>query len=191
MRGETRLRKLRALLKPLAVALLLAASLVACEVEVGNFGASIGDDPDYSITMYQGQDSIGGDSVTLRDVQDRGPLVLYYFDGDCELCLAGLRALQNFYVENYAENPNRPTVLAVYVGRLTGKGDDEDARRMLSAAGATFPAGFTNDDFVIDEYELELFPVTSFYKDGDNYRATVSGALFEETLRENVKSILD
>ena len=171
----------------LFIAALLAASLAACDVEVGNFGASIGDAPSYSVTMYQGQDAIGGETVTLEQVQDKGPLILHYFDAECEPCLSGLRVLQNFY----AENPGEPTVLAVYVGRLTGKGGDEDAKRLLDEAGATFPAGFTDDGFVIEEHELELFPATSFYQKNRHYRARVSGSLFREDLQENVAEILN
>ena len=171
----------------LVAVLLLAASLAACEVEVGNFGVSIGDAPSYSIAMYQGQDAIGGETVTLEQVQDKGPLVLYYFDAGCEACLDGMRVLQNFY----AENPDEPTVLAVYVGRLTGKGSDDEAKRLLADAGATFPAGFTDDSFVLEEYELELFPSTSFYKNNRHYRSRVSGALFQDDLQENVAEILD
>ena len=73
------------MLKKLAglfIAAALSALLLACEVEVGNFGVSIGDAPSYSIAMYQGQDSIGGETVTLEQVQDKGPLVLYYFDAE-------------------------------------------------------------------------------------------------------------
>ena len=172
----------------LMVALASAALVAACDVEVGNFGASIGGDaPDYTITLYQGQDSIGGETVTLREVQDQGPLVVYYFDAECEECLYGMRVLQNFY----AENQDGPTVLAVYVGRLTGKGGDEHARQLLSEAGATFPAGFTDDGFVIEEYELDLMPTTTFYKKNQHYRSRVSGGLLESDIRENVQEILD
>ena len=100
-------------------ALLLVVSMVACEVEIGGCGVSVGDRPNFSITMYQGQDAVGGATVTLEQVQDLGPLVVYYFDAQCEGCVDGLRVLQNFY----AENQDRPTVLAVYVGHLTGAGD--------------------------------------------------------------------
>ena len=172
------------MLKKLAglfIAALLAASLAACDIEVGNFGVSIGDAPSYSIAMYQGQDAIGGDTVTLEQVQDKGPLILYYFDAECEACLYGMRLLQNFY----AENPDEPTLLAVYVGRLTGKGNDDDAKRLLTEAGATFPAGFTNDSFVLEEHELDLFPATTFYKSNRHYRSRVSGGLEEsDTLRK-------
>lgn len=171
----------------LMVVLASAALATACDVEVGNLGVSIGDAPSYSIEMYQGQDTIGGETVTLEQVQDKGPLILYYFDAECEACLDGMRVLQNFY----AENPDGPTVLAVYVGRLTGKGNDEDARDMIDEADATFPAGFTDDSFVLEEYELELFPATSFYKKNRHYRSRVSGGLFRDDLQENVPEILD
>ena len=105
----------------LVIALLLSVSLAACEVEVGNFGVSIGDAPSYAITMYQGQDAIGGETVTLEQVQDKGPLVLYYFDAQCEPCLDGMRVLQN----HYAENPDEPTVL----GRVRRPLDRQGQRR--------------------------------------------------------------
>lgn len=168
------------------IALLLAVSMVACEVEVGGCGVSVGDRPTYSITMYQGQDAVGGATVTLEQVQDLGPLIVYSFDAQCERCLDGLRVLQNFY----AENQDRPTVLAVYVGHLTGSGDGEDAKRLLAEAGATFPAGFTSDDFVIEGDELELLPITSFFKSRSQV-TTIFGGLSESALRENVKEMLD
>lgn len=167
------------------VALMAAATLVACEVQIGNFGASIGNDPSFTITMYQGQDAIGGETVTLEEVQDKGPLVLYYFDAECERCPHGLQVLQSFY----AENQDGPTVLAVFIGHLTGKGNAEDARRLLAEAGAAFPAGFTTDAFVIDEYNLERLPTTSFYKGGGHYLKKLSGGLLESDLRKNAEEI--
>ena len=171
----------------LSIAVVLVALLLACDIEVGNMGVSIGDAPSYSIKMYQGQDAIGGETVTLEQVQDKGPLILYYFDAECEACLDGMRVLQTFY----AENPDQPTVLAVYVGRLTGNGGGGEARQMLAEAVATFPAGFTDDSFVLEEHELDLFPSTSFYKSNRHYRSRVSGLLQESDLRENVAEILD
>ena len=47
-------------------ALIVASTLAACEVQIGNFGASIGNDPSFTITMYQGKDAIGGETVTLE-----------------------------------------------------------------------------------------------------------------------------
>ena len=170
------------------VALMAAAALVACEVEVGNFGVSIGGDaPSFNIAMYQGQDAIGGETVTLEEVQDKGPLILYYFDVECEPCPLGLQVLQRFY----SENQDGPTVLAVYVGHLTGKGNDEDAKRLLAEAGATFPAGFTADAFVIEEYDLEAMPTTSFYKGGGHYLSNLSGILLESDLRKHAEDIRD
>ena len=171
----------------LFVAVALLALLLACDIEVGNVGVSIGDAPSYSIDMYQGQDAIGGETVTLEQVQDKGPLILHYFDAECEACLVGMRVLQNYY----AENPDGPTVLAVYVGRLTGNGSDNYARQMLAEVDATFPAGFTDDSFVLDEHKLDLFPTTSFYKKNRHYRSQVSGGLFPDDLQENVAEIMD
>ena len=170
----------------LVVALVAAATLAACEIEVGNFGANIGGNaPSFTITMYQGQGAIGGETVTLEEVQDKGPLILHYFDVGCEQCPGGLQVLQNFY----AENQDGPTVLAIYVGHLTGKGNDEDAKRMLAETGATFPAGFTTDAFVIEEYDLEAMPSTSFYNENGHFRSKMVGGLLENDMRKSAEGI--
>ncbi len=168
------------------VALVAATTLAACEIEVGNFEASIGGNPhSFTITMYQGQDATGGETVTLEEVQDKGPLILHYFDLECEQCPGGLQVLQNFY----AENQDGPTVLVVYVGHLTGKGNDEDAKRMLAETRATFPAGFTTDALVIEEYDLEAMPSTSFYKENGHFRSKIAGGLLETDLRKSAEGI--
>jgi hypothetical protein len=183
-----------------AVLLLLAVSLIACEVDTGGREsmddlpssggwASTDDLPSYGITMYQGQEEIGGEMVSLEQVQDNSPLILYYFDAQCKKCLDGLRVLQSFY----AENKDGPTVLAVYLGLLTGNGDDEDAKRLLAEAGVTFPAGFTTDSFVINTHAVGPMPNTLFYnKSNGNFHASgVQGRLLESDLSEMIKEIAD
>ena len=168
------------------VALMAAATLAACEIEVGNFGTSIGGNaPSFTITMYQGQNAIGRETVTLEEIQDKGPLILHFFDVECEQCPGSLQVLQSFY----AENQDGTTVLAVYVGHLTGKGSDEDAKRLLAETGATFPAGFTTDAFVIEEYDIEAIPSTSFYKENGHYQSKIFGGLLENDLRKSAEGI--
>ena len=171
----------------MSVAVLMAAvTLSSCEIEVHNFGASIdGNRHSLMMTMYQGQDLIGGETVALETVQDKGSLILHYFDAQCEQCPGALQVLQNFY----AENRHGPTVLALYVGRLTGKGNDEEAKRLLAEAGATFPAGFTTDAFVVEEYNLEPMPTTFFYKEKGHHRSKLSGGLLEDDLRRHAEGV--
>ena len=80
-------------------------------------------------------------------------------------------------------------MLAVYVGHLTGNGNDEDAKRMLAETRATFPAGFTTDALVIEEYDLEAMPSTSFYKENGHFRSKIIGGLLENDLRKSAEGI--
>lgn len=170
----------------LALALLLLTA-VACEVEIGNFGASIGpDSPSYTIMLYQGGGVFASEQVEFDAAKDEAPLVVYYFNGQCEQCLRELRLLQ----ETAAEHEGELTVLAVDMGPVTGMGDSEDAQSLLAEAGATFPAGYTTDASVESSHEVVTIPTIAYYEDGGHYRKKVVGILTEEDLRESVEEIL-
>ena len=169
------------------MALLLAIVLAACEVEVGGFGASVGDEANFAITMYQGQDVIGGEKVDFEEVIDQGPLVLYFLGSQCEQCPSELSTLQAFY----DQHRDRLTVLAVDVGHLMATGNRAEGKGMLAEANTTFPAGYADDPFVVQEHEIDELPTTSFYKKGSmHYRVRVSGGLWESDLLENLDEIL-
>ena len=169
-------------------ALLSVSIFTACEVEVGGFGASIGDDANFSITMYQGEGDVGGEQVDVRAVADREPLVLYFFGGQCEQCAGELSVLQAFHDE-YGD---RLTVLAVDVGHLMPEGKEQGGRVLLAEANATFPAGYTDDASVIRNHEIDVLPTTSFYKKGaGHYRHRVSGVLLQSDLLDGLDGLLD
>ena len=169
------------------VALLFGIALSACEVEVGSFGASIGGDANFSVTMYQGQDVVGGEQVDLKEVVDQAPLVLYFYGGQCEQCLGEFSTLQAFY----DEHKDDITVLAVDVGHLIAPGNLEDGRKLLAEANVTIPAGYASDDSVVLTHEIDTLPITSFYRKGaGRYRARVSGGLWQSDLLDNVDEIL-
>ena len=119
----------------LVLALLLLT--VACEVEIGGFSVSAGPDaPSYTIALYQGGGVFDGEQVEFDDAKAEAPLVVYYFNGQCEQCLGELLRLQAV-AEEYGDGL---TVLAVDMGPATGEGDSEEAMALLAEAGAAFPA---------------------------------------------------
>ncbi len=170
----------------LAMALLLIAT-VACEIEIGNFGASIGPDaPSYSITLYQGGGVFDGEQVEFDDAKAEAPLVVYYFHGQCEQCPHELGLLQ----ETAIEHEGALTVLAVDLGPATGMGDSEDAKALLTEAGAAFPAGYTTDASVESTHEIDAIPTIAFYEGEGHYRKKIVGVLTETGLREGLEDIL-
>ena len=171
----------------LAAALTLLTA-IACEVEIGGFSVSAGPDaPSYPITLYQGAEAFGGaEQVEFDEAKAAAPLVVYYFNGQCEHCLGELFRLQAV-AEEYGD---ALTVLAVDMGPVTGEGDSEDAKAMLAQAATTFPAGYTLDESVPGSHEIEGTPTVAFYSDGGHYRKKLIGILLEEDLREAVKEIV-
>ena len=170
----------------LVLALLLLT--VACEVEIGGFSVSAGPDaPSYIIALYQGGGVFDGEQVEFDDAKAEAPLVVYYFNGQCEQCLGELLRLQAV-AEEYGDGL---TVLAVDMGPATGEGDSEEAMALLAEAGAAFPAGYTNDEAVVSTHEVDVIPTAAFYSDGGHYRTKLSGILTEEDLRENVEGIVN
>ena len=170
----------------LAIALLLFTA-AACEIEIGNFSASVGSDsPSYAITLYQDGGVFASEQVKFDEVKDAGPLVVYYFNGQCEQCVGELRLLQKVA----SEYQDEPTVLAVDIGPATGMGDSEDAKALLIEAGAAFPAGFTTDESIVSTHEIETIPTIAFYRNEGHYRSKLVGILTEEDLREGVEDIL-
>ncbi len=167
---------------------LLLFTAAACEIELGNFSASVGpDSPSYAITLYQGGGVFDSEQVEFDEVKDVGPLVVYYFNGQCEQCVGELRLLQ----EVASEYQNEPTVLALDLGPATGMGDSVDAKALLTEAGAAFPAGFTTEESIVSTHEIEAIPTIAFYRDEGHYRSKlVGGILTEEDLRERVEDIL-
>ncbi len=168
-------------------AALLSLAAIACEAEFGGFGVSVGPPaPSYQITLYQDGGVLTGEQVEFDDVKALGPLVVYYFDGTCEQCIRELGLLQ----EAAQAHEGRLTALAVDIGPATGAGGSADGKTLLDEAGATFPAGYTEDASAIESHEIEAVPTAAFYADGGHYRQKIVGFLGEDELREAIAGIL-
>jgi len=94
--------KLRFLL-PLVLVLTVAA--IACGSSSSESGSSIvGDEssssgdlaPDFVITMFQGEDVVGGQEVSLHSLFGEKPIVINFWAGLCPPCRAEMLDLQEF-----------------------------------------------------------------------------------------------
>ncbi len=165
---------------------LLLANIVACDFQLGNFGASIGPDaPSYTITLHQGGGVFAEEQVEFDDAKDEAPLVVYYFNGRCEQCAVELGFLQSAAEENDGE----VTMLAVDLGPATGEGGPDGAEALLAEAGATFPAGYTTDASVVASHGIDAIPTIAFYGDDGHYRTKITGGLSPTRLEEALQDI--
>lgn len=115
--------------------------------------------PDFEITMYQGQDEVGGQKLRLSQVLAKGkPVVLNFFAGLCPPCRAEMPDLQ----ERYEAGKGRYLILAVDIGPYTGLGTRDQGKDLLRVLNITFPAGTVFDEDILAAYQIFGMPSTFF-----------------------------
>ena len=153
---------------------------------VGDGASSSGGDraPDFAITMFQGQAVVGGQEVTLHSLIGPKPIVLNFWAGLCPPCRAEMPDLQEFN-EKFQD---RALLLGIDLGQFTGLGNQKDAQELLDELEVTYPAGFTNDANVIQDYRVLGMPTTIFIdKDGNifnKWTGALNGSILEEKTLE-------
>ena len=165
------------------VALVLAVAAVAC----GGSGSSSGSGepaPNFSITMFQGQDVVGGQEVNLSDLTGQKPIVLNFWAGLCPPCRAEMPDLQVFN-EKFKD---RALLIGIDLGQFTGLGTQQDATDLLEELGVTYPAGFTTEAGVVRDYEVLGMPTTVFIdaqgKIFNKWTGALNGSILEEKTLE-------
>ena len=170
-------RKLRFLI-PLA--LVLAAALVACS----SSSSAREPAPDFPITIFQGEEVVGGQEINLRDLVGERPIVLNFWAGLCPPCRAELPDLQEFH----EEFQNRVLTLGVDLGQFFGLGSQQDAIDLLNELGITYPTGSADGSKIIEEYEIFGIPATVFIDaQGEIFetrKSIVTSKILEETTLE-------
>lgn len=177
--------KLRFLI-PLALVLTVAA--IACSSSTGSSSSSSGDlAPDFLITMYQGQDVVGGQEVNFSGLVGQKPIVLNFWAGLCPPCRAEMPDLQEFN-EKFQD---RALLLGIDIGQFTGLGSQEDAQDLLQELGVTYPTGFTTEGGIIRDYEVLGMPTTIFIDAQGQIFKKWTGALNREVLEEITLDMLN
>ncbi len=189
-------RKLRFLI-PLA--LVLTAALIACSSSADNASSAtnaLNDGsssnsgnlaPDFSITMFQGQDVVGGQEINFQSLVGQQPIVLNFWAGLCPPCRAEMPDLQVFN-EKFID---RALLLGIDLGQFTGLGNQQDAKDLLEELGVTYPAGFTTEGGVIRDYEVLGMPTTVFIDAQGKIFNKWTGALNSEVLEEKTLEMLN
>jgi|TARA_B100001765_G_scaffold7991_1_gene4604 thiol-disulfide isomerase/thioredoxin len=137
--------------------------------------------------MFQGQDVVGGEKVTLSGLIGGRPIVLNFWAGLCPPCRAEMPDLQEFN-EDFQD---RALLLGVDLGQFTGLGNTDDAKKLLSDLAITYPAGFTSDSDVIRNYQVLGMPTTIFIDREGRIFNRWTGALNKNVLIEKTQEMLD
>ena len=113
--------------------------------------------PDFRFSLYQGQDVLGGDELSLSDLRGK-PLVLNFWASLCPPCRAEMPDIQEFYIE-YGDRVN---VFGLDIGPFTGLGSNKTGQSLVEVLNITYPAGSTEDEKVVIEYGVLGMPTTIF-----------------------------
>ena len=142
--------------------------------------------PSFSITLWQGQDVLGGNKVALESLLGEGPLILNFWAAESQISRAELLKFQSFY-ENHA---SQVLVLAVDVGPVTGQTTPKQGMKFLEELNVTFPVGYTTYLYALSEHGVKGLPTTIFFNADGTVNSKFNGALNEEILINRTKEVL-
>ena len=148
-------------------------------------GASEDLAPNFSFTLYQGEDKLGAEKLDFAQLQGK-PIVLNFWAGLCPPCRAEMPDLQRFY----DESKDQVTLIGIDIGPFMGLGSHREARNLLRELDITYPAGFTNDRGIVRKYEVLSMPTTVFIDSQGEIFERWTGALNRDILASITDAML-
>lgn len=193
MSAWRRLRPVFAFVVPWAILLVVAGCAGAggsapqyAFTPVSDEPESRGRAPDFKVSVYQGDDVLGGRELKFSELLGKQPIVLNFWAGLCPPCRAEMPDLQAMY----NQNQDRLLLLGLDVGPFVGLGSREDGRRLLDELKVTFPTATTLDAQVVRDYKLVGMPTTYFIKPDGTIHRQWTGLLNKKKLDELVNELL-
>lgn len=143
---------------------------------------------DFQISVYQGQDVLGGEEVNFSEVvADGKPVVLNFWAGLCPPCRLEMPDLQ----EVHQDFGDQIVLVGVDVGTFTGLGDEQAGRALLQDVGVTYPTGTTANAEVMRAYEVIGMPTTLFISPDGEIVERWTGLLTKDKMVELVAELLE
>ena len=82
------------------------------------------------------------------------------------------------------------TFRSIDIGQSTGLGEEQDGRDLLAELNITYPAGVTDDNKVVQKYEILSMPTTFFIRSDGTIFKKWGGALTEGVLLDQANAML-
>lgn len=143
---------------------------------------------DFEISVYQGTEIVGGDTVDFSELFDQGkPVVLNLWAGLCPPCRLEMPEFQ----EVSEQFGDEIILLGLDVGPFTNLGTSEDGESLVRELGITYPTGTTGSAEVVGAYRLLGMPTTYFITPGGQIVRQWTGLLTEDKLAELVDELVD
>ena len=112
---------------------------------------------DFQITVYHGQEAVGGDPISFSEVLALGkPVVLNLWAGLCPPCRLEMPEFQ----EVSEQFGDEIILLGLDVGPFTNLGTSEDGRSLVQQLGITYPTGTTDSAEAVSYTHLTLPTIT-------------------------------
>jgi thiol-disulfide isomerase/thioredoxin len=162
----------------------LPSLLAACATTESKGPASV---PDFTVSAYQGEDVLGGQTVKFSKVFERGkPVVLNFWAGLCPPCRAEMPGFQKVF-DQFQDSV---VLVGVDLGPFVGLGEHDDARRLLAELGVRYPAAFAVDSTPVKLYQIRAMPTTVFVTPKGTIVDTVNGMLVESQMRAKIERLI-
>jgi thiol-disulfide isomerase/thioredoxin len=169
------------------VATLILAACAGAAADPSNSAASALP-ADFQITVYQGEDSVGGQEVDLSEVLAQGkPVLLNFWAGLCPPCRLEMPDLQAVH-ETFGD---QVVLFGLDVGPFTALGSNEDGQALLRELGVTYPTGTTSESSIVRDFQVTGMPSTYFIKPNGEVSRKWTGLLTEAKLSELVQELLE
>jgi thiol-disulfide isomerase/thioredoxin len=162
----------------------LPSLLAACSTTTAQSSVSV---PDFTITAYQGEDVLGGQTVKFSKVFERGkPVILNFWAGLCPPCRAEMPGFQKVF----DQVRDSVVLVGVDLGPFVGLGEHDDARRLLAELGVRYPAAFAIDGTPVKLYQIRSMPTTVFVTAKGKIVDTANGMLVESQMRGKIERLI-
>lgn len=166
-----------------AVVVLVLIGAAFFQVSRGAGGVS-----DFSFSVYQGEDVLGGSNINFQDLIDQGkPIVLNFWAGDCPPCRAEMPALQKVYDKHQEDI----IFVGLDVGTFTGLGTRQSALALLKELNITYPAGGPPGRTPMTNYSVVSMPTTIFIGSDGKLFQRRDGTINEAQMNAVVESMID
>ncbi len=150
-------------------------------------GASLQPAPDFQISVYQGEQMLGGKEVKFSQLFGKGkPVVLNFYAGLCPPCRLEMPDLQSAY----KQYQDKILLFGLDVGPFVGLGSRDDGRALLRELAITYPAGTTFDSGVVRAYQVLGMPTTYFISPKGEVVQKWTGLLTRAKFTELVEALL-
>ncbi len=144
--------------------------------------------PNFPITLYQGEEVLGGKQITLAHLWGTGkPVVLNFWAGLCPPCRAELPDFQNLY-DQVAKG--KWTMIGVDIGPYVGLGSRTEGKALLRDLKISFPAGTTFEEDAINVYQILGMPTTVFITSDGRIFKKYAGLLTREQMNSFLHELL-